>query len=63
VRYFQWDDLCRNGPYSLDEVSWKIKLNTLLTISWIMFGVTMISILVTGVVIPVKHLKRRIKEE
>lgn len=63
VRYFEWDDLCRNGPYSLRQVEKKIGLNTVLKTAWVAFGVTMISILITGIILPVRHLKLKIREE
>ena len=63
VRYFQWDDLCRNGYYSMNEAAYKIQLHTILDIAWVMFGVTLLSIVITGIVIPVRHLKKRIREE
>lgn len=62
-RYFQWDDLCRNGPFSLTEAEKKIQLTTLEQIAWIAFGVTVLSIVVTGILLPVSHLKDRIREE
>jgi len=63
VRYFQWDDLCRNGIYSMSEAAYKIGLHTILDIAWVMFGVTLLSIVVTGIIIPIRHLKNRIREE
>lgn len=62
-RYFQWADLCRNGPFSLKEAEKKVQLITMYQISWISLIVIAISVAVSGVVIPVLHLKKRIREE
>jgi hypothetical protein len=63
VRYFDWNNDCRNGAYSLDEVASKMKLSTPVKAAWMMFACTLFSVLITGVIWPVKYLKRRILEE
>jgi len=47
----------------MNEAAYKIQLHTILDIAWVMFGVTLLSIIITGIIIPVRHLKKRIREE
>jgi len=47
----------------MNEAAYKIQLFTILDIAWVMFGVTLLSIVITGIIIPVRHLKKRIREE
>ena len=63
VRYYDWNDKCRNGPYSIDEAIEKIGLDTPLRISLAVFLTASIIVIITGIIMPVRHLKRRHREE
>jgi hypothetical protein len=63
VRYFDWNNDCRNGAYSMEELKDKLDLNTPVKTSWMMFAATLFSVLITGVFWPIKYLKRRMLEE
>lgn len=59
LRYFDWSDSCRNGAYSIDETIEKISMDTPIKVSLAVCLAGVIVAIITGVLIPLKHLKSR----